>query len=173
MLQMHGVDKRGKISVRTLLGWAKVLGLTPGAPIALAATLLVLPLTPVGAAAPIFQGEFDPCPSTPATRANVVGTGTVSASLDGNKLRITGTFSDLSSPATTAQLRIGLAMGVPGPLIGELRVPHQLTGAISGFVTLSPKQIAALRENSIYVQIESVKAPDGDLWAWLETPRSR
>jgi hypothetical protein len=150
-----------------------VLVLTRGAPIVLLVTLLVLPLTPVGAAAPTFQGVFDPCPSTPATRANVVGTGTVSASLEGNKLRIAGTFSDLSSPATTAQLRTGLAMGVPGPVIGELRVPHQFTGSISGVVTLSPKQIAALRESSIYVQIESAKAPDGAIWAWLEAPRRR
>ena len=173
MLQMHGVDKRGKIAVRTLMRWSKVLGLAPGAPIVLAATLLVLPLTPAGAAAPIFQGELDPCPSTPATRANVVGTGTVSAFSRRQQASDHRHISDLSSPATTAQLRIGLAMGVPGPVIGELPVPHQLTGAISGVVTLSPKQIAALRENSIYVQIESVKAPDGDLWAWLEAPRSR
>jgi hypothetical protein len=67
-----------------------VLVLTRGGPIVLLATLLVLPLTPVGAAAPTFQGEFGPCPSAPATRANVVGTGTVSASLEGDKLRITG-----------------------------------------------------------------------------------
>jgi hypothetical protein len=141
-----------------------------GAPVALAATL-VLALAPAWAAAPAFQGELDPCPSTPATRANVVGIGTVSAALDGDTLTITGTFSELSSPATTAHLRMGLAMGVPGPVIGELRVPHELAGAISGTVTLSPEQINALRRNSVYVQIESVKAPDGNLWAWLEAPR--
>lgn len=174
MFQMHRADRRGELALRTRLAWAKVPGLNPGAAIALAAAMaLLLSLTPARAAVPTFEGELDPCPSTPATRANVVGTGTVFASLDGNRLRISGTFSDLSSPATAAQLRIGLAMGVPGPVIGELRVPHELAGAISGVITLNPKQIAALRDNSIYVQIASVKAPDGNLWAWLEAPRSR
>jgi hypothetical protein len=142
---------------------------THRAPIALGA-MLVLSLMPAWAAAPAFQGEFDPCPSTPATRANVLGGGMVSASLDGDTLTITGTFADLSSPATSAHLRMGLAMGVPGAVIGELSVPHEITGAISGKVTLSPDQLAALRRSSVYVQIESAKAPDGNLWAWLEAP---
>jgi hypothetical protein len=140
-----------------------------GAPIALAAAM-VLSLVPAWAAAPGFQAELDPCPSTPATRADVVGAGTASASLDGNTLTVTGQFTDLSSQATSAHLRMGLAMGVPGPVIGELRVPHEVAGAISGTLTLSPEQLAALRRNSVYIQIESIKAPDGALWGWLEVP---
>jgi CHRD domain-containing protein len=139
------------------------------APLALAA-MLVLALAPAWAAAPSLQGELDPCPSTPATRANVVGSGTVSASLDGDTLTVSGNFSDLSSPATSAHLRMGLAMGVPGPVIGDLKVPHEVAGAITGKVTLSPEQVTALHRSSVYVQIESVKAPDGNLWAWLEAP---
>jgi hypothetical protein len=139
------------------------------APIALAA-LLVLSLSPAWAAAPTFEGAFDPCPSTPATRANVVGTGTVSAFLNGDTLTITGTFAELSSSATSAHLRMGLAMGVPGAVIGTLTVPHEVAGAISGTVTLSAEQLTALRRSSVYVQIESAKAPDGTLWAWLEAP---
>jgi len=132
--------------------------------------MLVLGLAPTWAAAPSFQGQLDPCPSTPATRGNVVGTGNVSASLDGDTLTVTGNFTDLSSQATTAHVRMGLAMGVPGPVIGDLTVPHEVAGAISGKLSLSPEQVTALRRNSLYVQIESVKAPDGTLWGWLEAP---
>ena len=139
------------------------------APVAIGA-MLVLALAPAWAAAPSFQGELDPCPFTPATRANVAGSGTLAATLDGNTLTIAGQFTDLASPATSAHLRMGLAMGVPGAVIGELRVPHELAGTISGTVTLSPQQVAALQRNSVYVQIESVKAPDGNLWGWLEAP---
>jgi hypothetical protein len=140
-----------------------------GAPIALAAAL-VLSFVPAWAAAPGFQAELDPCPSTPATRADVVGSGTVSASLEGDTLTVTGHFSDLSSQATSAHVRMGLAMGVPGPVIGDLSVPHEVAGAIFGKLSLSPEQIAALRRNSVYIQIESVKARDGALWGWLEAP---
>ena len=139
-----------------------------GAPIAVAA-MLVLSFRPAMGLAQTFQGEFDPCPFTPATRANVAGIGTFTASLDGTTLSITGRFSELSSPATAAHLRIGLAMGVPGPAIGELSVPHELAGAVTGKLSLSPEQLAALRRNSIYIQIDSVKAPDGNIWGWLIT----
>jgi hypothetical protein len=136
-------------------------------PIALAA-LLLYSVHPVSAAEQVFETELDPFAFTPATRANVVGIGNVSATLDGTTLTITGKFSDLASPATGAHLRMGIAMGVPGPVIGELTVAHEPAGAISGKVTLNAAQIAALRQSAIYVQLESVKASDGTLWGWLE-----
>jgi hypothetical protein len=137
------------------------------APIAVAA-LLMLAMVPSWAAAQAFQGEFDPCPFTPATRADVAGSGSFTASLDGTTLTITGKFSELSSPATAAQLRMGLAMGVPGPVIGELSVAHEVAGSISGKLTLSPEQLAALGRSAIYIRIDSAKAPDGAIWGWLE-----
>jgi len=33
---------------------------------------------------------------------------------------------------------------------------------------LNDTQLAGLRRNAVYVQIDSVKAPDGNLWGWLE-----
>jgi hypothetical protein len=63
---------------------------------------------------------------------------------------------------------MGLAMGVPGPVIGELSVTQGPNGVISGKVTLNDEQIAALQHSALYVQLESVKAPNGNLWGWLE-----
>jgi hypothetical protein len=140
-----------------------------GAPIAVAA-ILVLALSPAYCLAQSFQGEFDPCPFTPGIRTNVAGSGDFTASLDGNTLTVTGRFSGLSSPATAAQLRIGLAMGVPGPVIGELRVRNEISGTVTGRLRLSPEQLAALGRSAIYIQINSVKAPDGSIWGWLESP---
>jgi len=138
-----------------------------GSSVALAA-MLICTLAPTWAAVPAFQGELDPFPFTPATRANVAGIGTISATLDGNNLTIKGTFSDLPSPATAAHLRMGLAMGVPGAVIGELTVSHEVAGTFAGKVMLNDTQLAGLRRNALYVQIDSVKAPDGNLWGWLE-----
>jgi len=63
---------------------------------------------------------------------------------------------------------MGLAMGVPGAVIGELTVSHEVAGTFTGKVMLNDTQLAGLRRNAVYVQIDSVKAPDGNLWGWLE-----
>jgi len=123
---------------------------------------------PAGAAAPGFKAELDPVAFTLANRDNVAGIGNVEGSLDGHSLNITGNFSGLPSPATSAHLRIGLAMGVPGPVISELSVTQSPNGVISGKVTLNDEQVAALQHNALYVQLESVNAPNGNLWGWLE-----
>jgi hypothetical protein len=130
--------------------------------------MLVSRWSPADAAAPVFKAELDPVAFTLATRSSVAGAGNIEGSLDGHTLNITGNFSGLPSPATAAHLRIGLAMGVPGPVIGELSVTQSPSGVISGKVTLDDEQIAALQHNALYVQLESVKAPNGNLWGWLE-----
>jgi hypothetical protein len=134
----------------------------------LSVAMLMCSWNPAWAAAPVFKAELDPVAFTLATRGNVAGIGNVECSLDGHTLNITGNFSGLPSPATSAHLRIGLAMGVPGPAIGELNVTQSPNGVISGKVTLSDEQVAALQHNALYVQLESVKAPNGNLWGWLE-----
>lgn len=101
-------------------------------------------------------------------RDNVVGVGAVSAALAGNTLSISGQFSGLSSPATGAHLKMGVAMGVPGTAIAELSAAHAPDGAITGTVTLNAAEIAALKKGALYVQLDSMKAPDGNSWAWLQ-----
>jgi hypothetical protein len=138
------------------------------APLAVA-VLLGLSLNPAWGLAETYRGEFDPCPFTPATRADVAGVGTFTASLDGATLTIHGTFSELASPATAAHLRMGLAMGVPGGVIGDLSVAHETAGTVSGSISLSPEQVAALHRNAIYIQIDDTRAPAGAIWAWIVT----
>lgn len=118
-----------------------------------------------------FVGEFDPFPHDMATRDNVIGAGTVTATLAGDRLTIRGDFTGLSSPATGAHLRMGLAMGVPGQVIGDLTITKADNGQVSGTITLSAPAIAALERNAIYVELDSAKAPDGNSWAWLQAPK--
>jgi hypothetical protein len=42
-----------------------------------------------------------------------------------------------------------------------------MSGNISGSVDLTPAEVEALRKGMVYVQIQSVGAPDGNLWGWL------
>ena len=134
-----------------------------------AAAVLAVCIGPALAADTSFTTELDPVAHTPAERANVMGIGQVKAELAGTRLSVSGTFSGLPSPATAAQLRMGTAMGVPGPVIGDLNVTNSTKGSISGSVTLSSVQIAALGKNALYVQLDSARAPDGNLWGWLQS----
>jgi hypothetical protein len=134
-----------------------------------AVAVLAVCIGPALAADTSFTAELDPVAHTPAERANVMGIGQVKAELAGTRLSVSGTFSGLPSPATAAQLRMGAAMGVPGPVIGDLSVTNSTRGSISGSATLSSVQIAALGKNALYVQLDSARAPDGNLWGWLQS----
>jgi hypothetical protein len=51
-----------------------------------------------------------------------------------------------------------------------LTVTQATSGTVSGSATLTPKQAAALRAGHFYVQVNSQKAPDGNLTGWLLPP---
>ena len=127
---------------------------------------------PVRAADRQFLGEFDPYPHDMSTRDNVVGVGKITAVLAGDRLTIQGNFAGLSSTATGAYLRMGLAMGVPGQRIGDLAITKGDSGQISGTIILSAAAIAALERNALYIELDSAKAPDGNSWAWLQAPKA-
>ena len=102
-----------------------------------------------------------------AMRANVQGDGRVSAILDGNKLTVSGHFMALPSAATNVKLYSGPGIGVPGAPLLDLQLSGQTDGSFSGSFTLNGKQLTALRQGHVYVQINSQKAPEGNLWGWL------
>ena len=100
-------------------------------------------------------------------RSTVAGTGSATAVLAGAKLTVNGTFDGLLSPATTARVHRGPAMGVRGASFAELTVTKAQKGTITGSIDLAPEQIRALKAGQLYVQISSEKAPEGNLWGWF------
>jgi hypothetical protein len=102
-----------------------------------------------------------------AMRANVQGDGHVSARLDGNRLTVTGDFVGLPSDAISVKLYTGPGIGVPGPSIYDLALDGTRAGRISGSVTLNEKALVALKQGHLYLQLNSQRAPDGNLWGWL------
>jgi hypothetical protein len=128
--------------------------------------LSVLP----GAAAPgdaTFHFRLSPGPRLVGTRADTSGSGSVTATLEGNKLTLKGSFSGLLGVPTSAHLLMGSMPGVRGPLIADLTVPTATSGTLSGSVELTPQQLSAFRNGGLYVEIDSGKAPEGDLWGWI------
>lgn len=128
-----------------------------------------LGVLPGGAAAAssTFHVRLSPGPRLVGTRADRSGGGSVTAKLDGNVLTLQGSFSGLLAVPTGAHLRMRSLPGVRGPLVADLTITPELTGTLSGKVQLNAQQLEALRKGGLYVEIDSDKAPEGDLWGWL------
>ena len=119
-------------------------------------------------AAEAFKARLSPVPIDARMMSTVAGSGAVTATLSGKQLSITGTFEGLRSPATTAQIRRGIK-GIRGPVVLDLdlTISKAVKGTLSGSVELTPEQIVDLRNGHLYVQLQSERAPDGNLWGWL------
>ena len=117
-----------------------------------------------------FETRLSPSPLTDGTRINISGEGRAKAELDGNKLTISADFQGLASNATAAELYDGPGIGIPGPKAFDLTVTPATSGTVTGSVTLTSRQAAAVRHGHFYVQINSQKAPDGNLTGWLLPP---
>ena len=118
-------------------------------------------------AADTYQANLGPMPLDAANRSNMLGRGDATATLDGKTLTVAGQFAGLPSAATTAHITVGLAIGVPGTEALDLKVSQASSGSVSGTLALTARQAAAFRTGKLYVQIDSQKAPSGNLWGWL------
>ena len=133
--------------------------------------LLVLTLAcalPLAAQAPeTFKARLSPVPVEAKTRADIAGVGSVTATLEGTKLSITGSFEGLRSSAVSAKVHQGPVTGVRGAAILDVTVEHAASGRVTASLDLTPQQIESLKKGQLYIQIDSEKAPDGNLWGWL------
>jgi hypothetical protein len=148
--------RRGRPAAATALLTAALLSLVPAIPDLNAQT------------AEMFKARLSPVPINISMMSTIAGSGSLTATLQGKQLTIQGSFEGLRSPATTAQIRRG-PKGIRGPVIPnfELAVTKAEKGTVSGTLELTPDQIADLRNGRWYVQIQSERAPDGNLWGWL------
>jgi hypothetical protein len=114
-----------------------------------------------------LKARLSPVPVENATLASITGSGSATAVLNGSTLTVRGSFEGMQTPATLAQIHLG-PKGVRGPVMFDLTVTKESTsGTIAGTLTLTPEQVEAVKRGRFYVQIHSVKAPDGNLWGWL------
>jgi hypothetical protein len=114
-----------------------------------------------------YKARLSPLPADAKTRAVITGIGSATAALSGTKLTVSGSFQGLVSPATAARLMEGSVTGVRGAAISDLTVTKATSGSFSGLFDLTPEQAENFRKGRMYIQIDSEKAPDGNLWGWL------
>jgi hypothetical protein len=113
-----------------------------------------------------YTARLSVVPIDVAMQATVAGHGEVTAMLAGNTLTVTGNFEGLRSPATNAHIQRG-PKGIPGPAILDLTVTKAVAGTISGSLALSAQEVEDLKNEQLYIQLNSERAPDGNLRGWL------
>ena len=113
-----------------------------------------------------FGTRLSVVPVDVAMQVTVAGQGRITATLAGNRLTVNGTAEGLRSPATVAKIHRG-APGIPGPAILDLTVTKTTTPTIGGTVELTPSMVQDLRNGQLYVQLNSERAPEGNLRGWL------
>jgi hypothetical protein len=134
---------------------------------ALLALTIVCALSLAAQAPETFKVRLSPVPVEAKTRESIAGIGSATATLVGARLSITGSFEGLRSPAMAAKVHQGPVTGVRGPALLDLTVAHATSGSLSASLDLTPQQIESLKKGQLYIQIDSEKAPDGNLWGWL------
>ncbi|HEX5278603.1 MAG TPA: CHRD domain-containing protein [Micropepsaceae bacterium] len=113
-----------------------------------------------------YRTRLSVVPIDVAMQANVAGQGSVTATLQGNRLTVSGSAEGLRSPATVAEIHRG-PPGIPGPVILNLAVTKSAAPEISGTVDLTSSMVQDLKNGQLYVQVNSERAPDGNLRGWL------
>ena len=116
-----------------------------------------------------YVARLSPVPITAAMQVTVSGSGAATATLTGRRLTIDGTFTGLRTPATVARLHLA-PRAARGEAFADLKVSTGTTGnsgTITGAIDLTPQQVQAVEKSSVYIQLHSEKAPEGNLWGWL------
>lgn len=138
------------------------------------AAISVTLLCPQVAAAADYRADLGPMPLDDETKAFIAGRGEATATVEGDRLTIEGSFRDLPSNATAAHIILSPTIGVPGKKVLSLRLTGTVDGGVTGTYRLSKPQMQALKAGRLYVQIDSEKAPPGyswgpkgTLWGWL------
>jgi hypothetical protein len=139
------------------------------------ALVLALALTATLQAPPgAMRARLSPVPVDATTQAAITGLGSATATLAGTTLTVEGSYKGLQSAATTVKVFQSPQRGLRGPLVGQFAVGAGATaGVFSGTVALTREQATAFAAGLLYVQVQSEKAPDGNLWGWLLAPKGR
>ena len=113
-----------------------------------------------------FKGRLSRLPVDRPTAPQLMGQGSVEATLNGDELVLTAKFEGLSSPATAAHIHRA-PVARRGPVAFTVEVPAVATGELRDTITLTDTQLEQLREGLYYLQIHTEGNPGGELRGWL------
>lgn len=133
----------------------------------LAAGAVLVSLGTVGAQARQYRARLSPVPLDVAMQSTIAGSGTVTGTLAGSTLTLSGSYKDLKTAATVVRLHRGPRIAMRGPAVADLKASGGTAGTITGAIELTKEQLDDLSNGRLYLQLHSEKAPEGNLWGWL------
>lgn len=133
----------------------------------LAASLVALSAATAGAQKAQYRARLSPVPLDVAMQATIAGSGSVTATLNGTTLTLTGNYAGLKTASTVARVHRSPRTAMRGPAIGDLTIAPGTSGTIAGTLELTKEQVDDLANGRLYIQLHSEKAPEGNLWGWL------
>jgi hypothetical protein len=139
----------------------------------LSALVLIVALAALQTAPGPMRARLSPVPIDVAMQETIAGLGAATATLSGTTLTVEGSYRGLVTPATGVQVFESARMGMRGTLIGEFASSGGTTGTFKGTVTLTADRAAAFAKGLLYVQLQSEKAPDGNLRGWFIPSKGR
>jgi hypothetical protein len=120
-----------------------------------------------GAQSRQYRARLSPVALDVAMQATIAGSGSVTATLSGTTLTVTGNYAGLKTASTVARVHRSPRTAMRGPAIGDLTITAGMSGTIAGTLELTKEQVDDLASGRLYVQLHSEKAPEGNLWGWL------
>jgi hypothetical protein len=117
--------------------------------------------------ATVFGDKLGTIPVANTNRAQVAGTGYVTANLSGNSLTITGEFEGLTGPATGVGVYAGKLAELGATEVTVLEADAAEAGSFSGTIELDDAQQQILQDSGFYVVVQTEPNPTGEIKAWL------
>jgi hypothetical protein len=115
--------------------------------------------------------DFKATLSGGAERPNPVttnGTGSVTATLDGMMLTVSGTFSNLSAAASAAHIHGPADKESIADVVCPLTASANNGGTLSGTCTFTETQVQQLKDGKMYVNVHTSTNPMGEIRGQLE-----
>lgn len=110
-----------------------------------------------------FQAQMSGAQEVPPKQSG--GTGTATATLNGNTLEYTVEYTGLSGPTTAAHFHAPAAPGANAPPVVPFSPP---TSPIKGTATLTDQQKADLIAGKWYVNVHTQQNPGGEIRGQME-----
>ena len=83
-------------------------------------------------------------------------------------ITVTGSFANLTTPATAAHIHGPAVVGSTAAVIVPLTVPSSTSGTVTGTATMSTVQMNDMLNQMTYVNIHSMQYPDGEIRAQIK-----
>ena len=133
--------------------------------------LFVLMLLSTAVRAEIFTAYLTPAQEVPPTASTATGYARVTVNETTGQLTFTVVFNGLTSAQTASHIHAPAAIGATAAVAINFGVVGGTSGTVTGTTTITPTQLAQIRQHLGYVNVHSTNFPNGEIRGQLGIER--